>query len=293
VADDSRRLLALLKLPGEAVALAAPQPWRLVYSNSVLQQWLDDPAWGASEVPITSVLRTSPNERLVNEMERVSRGDAKDVRLEATLIRRASDDRELPVVIHLAPMEFGTQRGVGLIMQREENPSMHGHKDRRDSLTNLPDRSELFGRLETLMQGQRATDRRVAVLFIDLDEFKQVNDSHGHMAGDRVLREVARRLAECIRAEDLVVRFGGDEFVALIENAASWEEYQPVIARMRAALNEPITVPSGILRVSASIGAAELSSAHRIPEDLLADADRAMYAVKRRRSAAASALTSP
>jgi diguanylate cyclase (GGDEF)-like protein len=286
-------LLALLKLPGEAVALAAPQPWRLVYSNSVLQQWLDDPSWGVTDVPITSVLRTSPNERLVNEMERVSRGDAQDVRLEATLIRRASSEGELPVVIHLAPMEFGTQRGVGLIMKREESSMRQGHMDRRDSLTELPDRSALFARLETLMQGQRALDRRFAVLFIDLDDFKQVNDCHGHMSGDRVLREVARRLADCIRTEDLVVRFGGDEFVALIENVADWEAYEPVIARIRAALKEPIAVSSGVVRVSASIGAAELTSAHRIPEELLADADRAMYAAKRRRSAAAVALASP
>jgi diguanylate cyclase (GGDEF)-like protein len=122
------------------------------------------------------------------------------------------------------------------------------------------------------------------VLFIDVDEFKQVNDRYGHLIGDRVLREVAQRLSGCVREDDLFVRFGGDEFVAVISNVGGWEEYEPVIARMHAALKTPISAPEGELRVSVSIGAAEYSAEHRIPEDLLAAADRAMYLVKRRRA---------
>ena len=71
-----------------------------------------------------------------------------------------------------------------------------------------------------LLKGDRAADRQFAVLFIDLDDFKQVNDAHGHLVGDRVLVEVARRLAGCVRTGDLIVRFGGDEFVALVANVA-------------------------------------------------------------------------
>ena len=128
----------------------------------------------------------------------------------------------------------------------------------------------------------RSTDQRFSVLFIDLDEFKKVNDSHGHIVGDRVLAEVANRLSRCVRSRDLLVRYGGDEFVVLIEQAAGWEEFEPVIARIHTALSDPIWVATEPLNISASVGGAELSEAHCKPEDILAAADRAMYVAKRR-----------
>jgi diguanylate cyclase (GGDEF)-like protein len=202
--------------------------------------------------------------------------------LDATLIRETSLDREVPVVIHLAPLELGGQKCVGLVMKRDAS-DLKSDEYRLDPLTQLPDRSQLFDRLTTLMSGDRAYDQNFAALFIDLDDFKQVNDCHGHLNGDRVLKEVARRLVDCVRAEDMVVRFGGDEFVALIEHASGWDRFDPVIERVRDALSEPIVLPTRDIFVSASIGVAEFSSEHRVPEDLIADADRAMYAAKRRR----------
>lgn len=236
---------------------------------------------------MSSVLETSPRNRLIEELERVFHGEVAEVQLNATLLHGAERAEESPIVVQMTSLEFGAQKFVSLELtqgaraRREEESDVGPVKDH---LTQLPGRGQLFSRLETLFLGQRTVDRRFTALFIDVDEFKQVNDRYGHLVGDRVLREIARRLAGCIREEDLLVRFGGDEFVALIANVNGWEEYEPVIARMRAAMESPIAVPGGELVATVSIGAAEYSAEHSTPEDLLAAADRAMYSVKRRRS---------
>ena len=152
---------------------------------------------------------------------------------------------------------------------------------RCDPLTGLADRAVLLERISTLLGGERAADRRFAVLFIDLDNFKQLNDAHGHLVGDRALEEVARRLADCVRAGDTIARFGGDEFVALIERISGWQDIEPVVDRIHAALAEPIALPDGEVTLSASIGVAEANRSHVSAADLLHEADRAMYASKR------------
>jgi diguanylate cyclase (GGDEF)-like protein len=96
-----------------------------------------------------------------------------------------------------------------------------------------------------------------------------------------VLGEVARRLAGCVRTGDLIVRFGGDEFVALVEDVSGPAEIRPVIDRLDAALARPIPLPEGEVTLSVSVGVAQASAAHGTPEDVLQDADRAMYASKR------------
>ena len=265
------------------MAIVAPGPWRLVYTNSVLTEWLGETASQFGGVPLDAFVRTVPASRFMDEIERVWRGETNELNLSARLLSGRMSQREMPVEIRLAPVELGNQKCVGLVMQRAaESSNDAGFARRRDSLTGLLDRSELLTRLGKLLAGDRLGDHRFAVLFIDLDDFKQVNDLYGHVVGDRVLCEVAHRLAQCIRAGDQIVRYGGDEFVVLVEQVAGWEEYEPLIARIHAALAEPIRLPSGDLTISASVGAAEVAVEHRTPEDLLAAADRAMYAAKRR-----------
>jgi diguanylate cyclase (GGDEF)-like protein len=276
-------LTAIFELSTDAIALVVPDPWRLTFANSALLQWLGRPAEHPLPWPLEAVLRTTPSDRLLNELERAWRGESAEAGISVTLLSGESPRVEVPVDVRLTSVELAEQRVVGLIMHRvAEQIDAVPAASRRDPLTGLADRSQLLARLKTLLAGDRSDDQRFAVLFIDLNDFKKVNDRHGHMVGDRVLSEVARRLARCIRSGDQIVRYGGDEFVVLIEQVAGWEEFEPVIGRIHAALAEPMEIATGSLTVSASVGAAEVTDAHHTPEDLLSAADRAMYAAKRR-----------
>jgi diguanylate cyclase (GGDEF)-like protein len=135
--------------------------------------------------------------------------------------------------------------------------------------------------LSELLSGDRSADRQFAVVFVDLDNFKEVNDSHGHLLGDRVLCEAAWRLCNCVREGDHVVRFGGDEFILLLEHVSAPTDIDLITSRIRMVLAEPIALPDDKVTLSVSIGVAKATPDHRTPDDLLNEADRAMYASKR------------
>jgi two-component system, chemotaxis family, sensor kinase Cph1 len=166
------------------------------------------------------------------------------------------------------------------------------HLGLHDSLTGLPNRRHLSNAMATVLEGATPTNP-VAVIFIDLDRFKNVNDDYGHDAGDRVLREAARRIAEVTRTRgDVVgradagdspaVRLGGDEFVVLLPGADA-EGAALVADRIRLSLLDPIAIsPDVQLAISAAIGVAVATEPEK-PHDLLRRADAAMYEDKRRR----------
>jgi diguanylate cyclase (GGDEF)-like protein len=150
----------------------------------------------------------------------------------------------------------------------------------RDPLTGLANRAALYARLEQALDGARMHGRAVALLMLDLDGFKAVNDRLGHEAGDRLLVAVAERLIRCARFNDLVARLGGDEFVLVVEDAASPAQAQALADALLAALAAPFALGPEQARIGASIGVA-LSDAHGSEADtLLRRADRAMYAAK-------------
>jgi len=128
----------------------------------------------------------------------------------------------------------------------------------------------------------RRSSRMLALLFIDLDRFKEVNDRFGHAAGDQVLRQVARRLSECLREVDTITRYGGDEFVVLLEEIEDAREVEQVTTRMREVLAEPIAIDGGAVRVTSSIGAALYPRDGEDIPTLIQRADRAMYRAKER-----------
>ncbi|MEM8864846.1 MAG: GGDEF domain-containing protein [Planctomycetota bacterium] len=152
----------------------------------------------------------------------------------------------------------------------------HAHGLSHDVVTELPDRRALEREL-----GNRFEEGKpFALLFVDLNGFKQVNDTLGHLAGDRTLREVAHRFRDALRDEDLVARYGGDEFVVLADGVSNHAAAEQIIARLELAVAEPIE-SAGATPISASIGVAFSVDDFESPQAMLHAADRRMYAHKR------------
>src|SRR5215207_7575131 len=155
------------------------------------------------------------------------------------------------------------------------------HQAFHDSLTDLPNRHLFVDRLgQALRRTGRKKGHRVAALFVDLDDFKAINDSLGHELGDLLLVVVAQRLRRCLRPEDTLARFGGDEFVVLIEDVESPDEAVRVAERIVEGFREPFVVDGREMFLRASIGVALGAARQKSPEELLRDADTAMYGAK-------------
>ncbi|HRQ65741.1 MAG TPA: EAL domain-containing protein [Xanthomonadaceae bacterium] len=167
------------------------------------------------------------------------------------------------------------------IAVRERVEARLKHEVRHDALTGLPNRQYLLDRLKRLLaRHRRNRSRGFAVLLIDVDRFKLINDSVGHHAGDEVLKEVAARLSQQLREPDIIARLGGDEFALLLEDVADVDEVVRVARRLLHSMEEPTTVGGRRLHVSLSVGVALCDSPRATAEDLLRNADTAMYRAK-------------
>ena len=149
-----------------------------------------------------------------------------------------------------------------------------------DSLTGLPNRNSLAARLEHAILRVNRSGDRLALLFIDLDRFKKVNDTFGHAAGDEVLRQAAARIRACVREVDTVARLGGDEVVVLLETDVRLDTPGVIGERVRAAFGSPFDWKGTEVRCGASVGVSLYPDNARDPDALLASADAAMYRVK-------------
>lgn len=156
------------------------------------------------------------------------------------------------------------------------------HAAAHDQMTGLANRAELLRRLAQELP-QATPGAGVAVLFIDLDRFKSVNDTLGHAAGDQLLVVVAQRLSGCLRAHDHLARLGGDEFSVVLTEVASMDQVHTVIRRLEAAVAEPVVLSNGVVEVTASIGGALATAGNADAAGLFAAADAAMYQLKNAR----------
>ena len=154
-----------------------------------------------------------------------------------------------------------------------------------DALTGLPNRVLMIERLEHACQRERRSDTTSAVFFIDLDRFKEVNDTYGHQVGDELLVAVAQRLTELLRPGDSVARLSGDEFVILCEDLDESSPLEALALRFDTALAQPFRLSHVELEMTATIGVAVTGPGGRAPEELIHDADLAMYRDKRHRGA--------
>ncbi len=202
------------------------------------------------------------------------------------VIAYRKDDSEFVLQYHISPVRTRDGRVTHLAavfrdVTDERRAEEAIRRADHDSLTGLPNRDLFTRRLERSVERARGrSDERFAVLFMDLDRFKVVNDSLGHLRGDQLLVSLARRLERTVRPEDTVARFGGDEFVILVDRVEAVDDVTAVARRIEEELAAPFTIGSRELYTTASIGIALSDTGYTLPEDVLRDADAAMYRAK-------------
>ena len=167
------------------------------------------------------------------------------------------------------------------ITERQQLERLRDQQAREDVLTKLPNRRALDERLPDAMARTRRTQKPLAVLFMDLDGFKAINDTHGHAMGDELLRVMAKRLVETVRETDYIARWAGDEFVLLLEGSESMA-IEPLANKLIQVIEEPFAAGNAALNISASIGVVMyMPTSAETANELLKRADVAMYDAKR------------
>ena len=197
---------------------------------------------------------------------------------------RRKDASELPIELTVAPVDESRGRTftgvVRDITERKAIEAQMSHRAFHDALTGLPNRALFMDRLEQALARSVRRKMGLAVLFLDLDGFKDVNDSFGHDAGDHLLVLIARRLQSSLRRVDTVARLGGDEFTIVLEDIHSITEANIVAKRIIDRVREPVELTNGRALVTTSIGIAFCAAGEERPEELVRRADIAMYWAK-------------
>ncbi|MGO4469519.1 putative bifunctional diguanylate cyclase/phosphodiesterase, partial [Pseudoduganella sp. RAF53_2] len=198
----------------------------------------------------------------------------------ADAVRRARDELEVRVLERTAELAgANTQLQAEIVERRQAEARVH-HMAYHDSLTGLPNRALLADRLDRAMLAAQRSERGLAVMFIDLDRFKTINDSLGHMTGDQLLKEVANRLCGAVRASDTVARLGGDEFVVLLPGIRNADESSHVAQKIIDSLAAPFPLEGRMLHISPSIGICMYPDDGEDVATLMRNADAAMYHAK-------------
>lgn len=205
--------------------------------------------------------------------------------------RSAADAIKLGIHDYLSKNDLTVERVAGAIQEglnwidanRRARAAEHEliHRSLHDALTDLPNRSQFFDRLEYQCALLRRDEHAFAMLMLDLDRFKQVNDEFGHLVGDELLIEVGQRLRRSVREVDTPSRLGGDEFAVLLPGAASLDVAEAVARKIADAIEEPMALSCGVVSVGASVGVVVAPQHGHEASTLLSRADHAMYRAKR------------
>lgn len=209
----------------------------------------------------------------------------KKLDVEYRLIRE--DNNKIRYINAVADMEYDSQgkptRILGVsrdITNVKERELTIIHMAYHDFLTNLPNRNFFMDKLENALLSANLNNSKVAVIFLDLDNFKKINDTIGHSIGDKLLVQVAERIASCVRTCDIIARLGGDEFSILIENVENSNQIMPLIEKINAVFQKPFNINNNSMNLTASIGISLYPDDGQTVENILTNADMAMYKSK-------------
>jgi diguanylate cyclase (GGDEF)-like protein/PAS domain S-box-containing protein len=276
--EISRQRLSALATSSPIPTMLSDVGVRLGYVNPAMAALLQCDTAELLGVGWLDFVRPDHRSQVLDAIQQVLSGHDTDVRVEMV-------DKQVcthPVHIRLAPAASAAQ-GAGFVGTIEDMTDRIAHEHAltkqatHDPLTNLPNREWMLTELRQRVD----TNDPLAVLFIDLDDFKMVNDSMGHDAGDQLLAVVGQRLARAVREGDYVARFGGDEFVVLAPGIRTAGQASRLANRLLQALGQPIETDLGSIHPTGSIGVAIRNQHHGRARDLVRDADAAMYVAKR------------
>ena len=287
VLNGNERARATLASIGDAV-LSTDSSWHVSFINPIAEEllgWTSMQAVGRHVSEVFQVLDGFTRERIVSQMElAIQEGRTIILPSNCLLVRR--DGRELHIEDSAAPIHDIGGAFAGMVVvfhdvsESRTITQKMSHLAEHDELTSLPNRSLLRDRLEHGITLARRNGRQMAVLFIDLDHFKHINDSLGHLIGDQILKAVAQRIGPCIRSSDTVSRQGGDEFVVLLSEINRAEDAGLIAEKIRTAVTEPYTIDNHYLHLTASIGVSVYPNDGEDATALIQYADTAMYHAK-------------
>lgn len=287
--DISFEAMAQISLEsiGDGVLVVNPQG-KVIYLNRVaetLTGWPRGVAIGCSVEQVFLIVNGTTRQREPSPSQRaIDEGQAVELALGSVLIRRdgtdiAIEDSAAPILNHL-----GKTAGAVIVFhdasQSRSAIQEMSHLAQHDFLTGLPNRVLLMERLTQAIGMANRHNKQVALLFLDLDNFKTINDSHGHSAGDQLLREVAADIEACLRATDTVSRHGGDEFIVLLTEIEDSQSAAQIAEKLLARFAEPRVVEGQEVQVTLSIGISVYPESGIDAETLMGNADNAMYASK-------------
>jgi len=285
--SDKERAQVTLNSIGDAV-LSTDAAWRITFLNPVAEKltgWTYAEASGRPLTEVFEVIDATTREQIVPRLEfEVEKGNTVILPPNCLLLRR--DGHEVPIEDSAAPIHDRGGGVIGLVVVFHDVSEAQAmvrrmtHLAEHDILTSLPNRGLLDDRLEQGIALAQRHSRRLAVLFIDLDHFKHINDSLGHLIGDQLLRAVALRITPCVRGSDTVSRQGGDEFIVLLSEISHAEDAALIADKIRLAVLEPYAIANHLLQLTASIGVSVYPEDGADPESLIQCADTAMYHAK-------------
>jgi diguanylate cyclase (GGDEF)-like protein/PAS domain S-box-containing protein len=259
---------------------------RIIRANNAFGDIVGRSAADLAGTASTDLTHPDDRESTTSEIERlISSGSSVGYQIEKRYMHH--DGHEVWVSVSVSCVRDGQDRPVYLIGQIEDITERRALRERlayaaiHDPLTSLPNRELFMDRLEVALRRAKRANHDVTVMFLDLDRFKLINDSLGHDVGDQVLRAVADRLSGAMRASDTLARFGGDEFTILCEDVSNDNDALEVAQRLVESMGQPLSLDTGEVFVSLSVGIA-LSRAAESAALVLRNADIAMYRAKAR-----------